>query len=123
VEEEDRFHGPGGEGWEVTPAADDPRLGWVVGEGVPAAAEAVAGEIERLLGGTTVRDRQTGVRRPACPADIGILFRSRESHREFERALERRGIPTYVYKGLGFFDAPETQDGVPLLRYLADPTA
>ena len=39
----------------------------------------------------------------------------------FEAALERRGVPTYVYKGLGFFDADEIQDAVALLRYLADP--
>jgi superfamily I DNA/RNA helicase len=50
-----------------------------------------------------------------------VLFRSRDSHREFEKALERRGVSTYVYKGLGFFDADEIQDGVALLRYLADP--
>ena len=30
-------------------------------------------------------------------------------------------MPTYVYKGLGFFDADEIQDAVALLRYLADP--
>ena len=42
-----------------------------------------------LLSSATVRDRLTGVRRPAKPADIGILFRSRESHCEFEAALER----------------------------------
>jgi ATP-dependent helicase/nuclease subunit A len=30
-------------------------------------------------------------------------------------------VPTYVYKGLGFFDADEVQDLVALLRYLADP--
>ena len=70
---------------------------------------------------STVRDRATGVRRAAQPADIAILFRSRDSHREFEAALERRGVSTYVYKGLGFFDADEIQDVVALLRYLADP--
>ena len=52
---------------------------------------------------------------------MAILFRSRDSHREFEQALERRGVPTYVYKGLGFFEADEIQDVVALLRYLADP--
>jgi ATP-dependent helicase/nuclease subunit A len=52
---------------------------------------------------------------------VAILFRSRDSHREFEAALDRLGVPTYVYKGLGFFDADEVQDAVALLRYLADP--
>jgi ATP-dependent exoDNAse (exonuclease V) beta subunit len=68
-----------------------------------------------------VRDRLNGLRRPAQPSDIAVLFRSRDSHREFEKALERRGVSTYVYKGLGFFDADEVQDVVSLLRYLAEP--
>jgi ATP-dependent helicase/nuclease subunit A len=98
-------------------------LGLVPGGTVAETAEATAGEIGRLLSSASVRDRHTGVRRQAKPADIAILFRSRESHREFEMALERRGIPTYVYKGLGFFDAPEIQDVVALLRFLAMPTS
>jgi ATP-dependent helicase/nuclease subunit A len=68
-----------------------------------------------------VRDRATGLGREAGAADIAILFRSRDSHRDFEAALDRRGVSTYVYKGLGFFDADEIQDAVALLRYLADP--
>ena len=68
-----------------------------------------------------MRDRVDRLERPALPADIAILFRSRDSHREYEKALERRGVATYVYKGLGFFDADEVQDAVALLRYLADP--
>jgi ATP-dependent helicase/nuclease subunit A len=93
----------------------------IVGETVQAAAEGVADEVVRLLSGTSVRDRTTGVRREARAADVAILFRSRDSHREFEASLDRRGVPTYVYKGLGFFDADEVQDAVALLRYLADP--
>jgi ATP-dependent helicase/nuclease subunit A len=96
-------------------------VGFIVGDTVHNAAERVSDEIVRLLSGTTVRDRATGVRRDARPADVAILFRSRDSHREFEGALDRRGVPTYVYKGLGFFDADEIQDAVVLLRYLADP--
>ena len=90
-------------------------------ESVTAAADRVADETVRLLAGETVRDRATGVVRATRPADIAILFRSRDSHRDFESALERRNIATYVYKGLGFFDADEVQDAVALLRYLADP--
>ena len=102
------------------PTPDSP-LGLIAADSVRANAERVAGEITRLLGGVTVRDRVTGVARGAQPADIAILFRSRDSHREFEGALDRAGIPTYVYKGLGFFDADEIQDAVAVLRYLADP--
>src|SRR4029079_11982872 len=31
------------------------------------------------------------------------------------------GVPTYVYKGLGFFDADEIKDTSALIRYLANP--
>ena len=101
----------------------DPALGLVVGETVQDAAEAVGDEIVRLLAHATVRDKTTGIVRQVKPADVAILFRSRESHREFEAALERRAVQTYVYKGLGFFEADEIQDAVALLRYLADPTS
>ena len=99
----------------------DAAVTFIVGETVQAAAERVAGEIVHLLSGATVRDRTTGVRREARAADVAILFRSRDSHREFEAALARLAVPTYVYKGLGFFEADEVQDAVAILRYLADP--
>jgi ATP-dependent helicase/nuclease subunit A len=98
-------------------------LGMIAGDSARATAERVADEIVRLLSGAIVRDRASGVRRDARPADIAILFRSRDSHRDFEAALDRRGVPTYVYKGLGFFDSDEIQDAVALLRYLADPSS
>ena len=88
------------------------------------AANRVADEIARLLSSNTVvRDPKTGVARAVRPADIAVLFRSRDSHREYESAIDRRGIPTYVYKGLGFFEADEIQDCLALLRYLAKPTS
>ena len=108
-------------GVRLEPDLDDYPVRFIVGDTVQAAANRVAGEIVRLLTGTTVRDRATGVCREARPSDVAILFRSRDSHRDFEAALDRRGVPTYVYKGLGFFEADETQDAVALLRYLADP--
>src|SRR4029450_6463885 len=88
----------------------DPSLGLVVGETVQDTAEAVGDEIVRLLANATVRDKTTGIVGQGNPADVAILFRSRESHREFEAALERRSVQTYVYKGLGFFEADEIQD-------------
>ena len=100
-----------------------PVLGIAAGESPEQCAAAVAAEIERLLREDVVRDKKTGIARAARPGDIAILFRSRTSHREFERELEQRGIPTYVYKGLGFFDADEIKDASALLRYLALPTS
>jgi ATP-dependent helicase/nuclease subunit A len=101
----------------------EPALGISVADDPDECAVAVAAEIERILRDDSVRDRQTGVARRARPGDIAILFRSRTSHREFERELERRAIPSYVYKGLGFFDADETKDVTALLRYLARPSS
>ncbi|MGE3956696.1 MAG: UvrD-helicase domain-containing protein [Vicinamibacterales bacterium] len=107
--------------WDQPEPADDERcLGLIVGATITDAAERVADEIARVIGHVTVRDRSRGTSRPAQAADVAILFRSRDTHREFERALARRGVSTYVYKGLGFFDADEVQDCVALLRFLAD---
>jgi ATP-dependent helicase/nuclease subunit A len=99
-------------------------VGFIAADTVEGAAERVAAEIVRLLDThAVIRDRQTGIARTATAGDVAILFRSRDSHREYETALERRGVPTYVYKGLGFFDADEIQDAIALLRFLADPTS
>jgi ATP-dependent helicase/nuclease subunit A len=91
---------------------------------IESAADGVAAEIAALLSsGADVRDRDTGIPRRVKPADIAVVFRSRDSHREYEAALDRRGVPTYVYKGLGFFEADEIQDAISLLRFLASPTS
>lgn len=101
---------------------DAAALGVITGDSDRAQAEAVAGEIARLLQErAAVRDRHSGVRRPIGPGDIGVLFRTRESHALFEAALAARGVPYYVYKGLGFFDAEEIKDVLALVSYLADP--
>jgi ATP-dependent exoDNAse (exonuclease V) beta subunit len=98
-------------------------LGLAVADEPEQCAAAVAEEIVRILREDDIRDRQTGVVRPARPGDIAILFRSRTSHREFQYALEQRGVPAYVYKGLGFFDADEIKDVSVLIRYLAEPSS
>ena len=97
-----------------------PVLGLIAQPSIDASAAAVADEIVRLLQTASVRDRDAGAR-PIRPDDIAILFRARAGHQYFEEALERRGVRTYVYKGLGFFDAPEVQDLQALLRFLARP--
>ena len=100
-----------------------PVLGLVAEDDAETCAAAAAEEIARILREESIRDRQTGVSRQARAGDVAILFRSRTSHREFQQALERRGIPAYVYKGLGFFDADEIKDVSALIRYLADPAS
>ncbi|HEY3257954.1 MAG TPA: UvrD-helicase domain-containing protein, partial [Gemmatimonadaceae bacterium] len=113
-QEEDRF--------PVDDAIGDESLGLISANSVEECADKTAGEIERLIStGTLIRDRASGLPRAIGPGDVAILFRSRESHREFEDALDRRGIAAYIYKGLGFFDAEEVKDVLALLWYLADP--
>ena len=97
-------------------------LGLITADSPDACADATAAEIARLLEeDTVVRDKATGIARRLTPSDVAVLFRTRDSHREYEEALERRGIGAYVYKGLGFFDADEIKDVLALLWYLADP--
>ncbi len=55
------------------------------------------------------------------PKDIAICFRSRTHYRVYEDALTQRGVPTYVYRGLGFYDSPEVRDIQAIIRYLANP--
>jgi len=107
----------------IDPTETATAVGLIAGASVSDAADRVADEVVRLVSGATVHDRTLGTRRRTRPADIAILFRSRDSHRAYEHALEKRGVATYVYKGLGFFEADEVQDVVAVLRYLADPTS
>ena len=96
-------------------------LGLIVADGLESCAATVAAEIDRVLQDGRVRAIGESGERPVRPRDIAILFRARESHREFDAALERRSIPAYVYKGLGFFDADEIKDVRALLRFLSNP--
>lgn len=105
-----------------TPCPDPEALGLVAAPTVADCAEVVGAEIRRLLDEkASVRDPATHELRSIAPRDVGILFRTKEGHQEFERALQRRSIPSYVYKGLGFFEADEIKDVLALLRYLASP--
>jgi ATP-dependent helicase/nuclease subunit A len=101
----------------------EPALGLLADADADTCAEQLASEVVRLLTHAEVRDRQTGLRRPARAGDIGILFRSRDGHQIIEAALAARRVPSYVYKGLGFFDADEIKDVVALLRYCAAPAS
>ncbi len=119
----DRFPVEAAEGGPHGLKADDAGspLGLVLGDSLEDSASRVAGEISGLLKAGTVRDQTTGVSRPVSPGDIAILFRSRETHRKFQAALEALEIPALVYKGLGFFDTDEVKDYRALLRFLAAP--
>jgi ATP-dependent exoDNAse (exonuclease V) beta subunit len=101
-----------------------PVLGLAVAETPEECAAAVADEIATILRSGTVRDKATGTCAPS----------ERRRHRHsVPVALEPSGVraraepaghPTYVYKGLGFFDADEIKDVVALSPLpLADPSS
>ena len=87
-------------------------VGVAVGTELSEVAAAVADEVVRVL---TEEGRR--------PKDVAILFRSRSSYRIYEQALVERGVPAYVYRGLGFFDSPEMRDIEALVHYLAEPAS
>ena len=113
---EDRF--------KIEPSTSDDHqlsLGLAIADEEGPCAVAVAKEIKRLLVDGKVRDKKSGEPRSVHADDVGILSRSRASHREFELALADQGIPAAVYKGRGFFEADESKDLLALIRFLADP--
>ncbi|HEY1711343.1 MAG TPA: UvrD-helicase domain-containing protein [Solirubrobacteraceae bacterium] len=56
-----------------------------------------------------------------APADIVVLMRATTDMRAYERALEHRGLPTYVIGGRGYWSHPQVVDLVAYLRTLANP--
>ena len=57
----------------------------------------------------------------AVPRDIVVLLRATADMRAYERALEERGVPTYVIGGRGYWSHPQVVDLVSYLRALANP--
>src|SRR6185312_15332824 len=56
-----------------------------------------------------------------APGDIVVLMRATTDMRAYERALEGRGLPTYVIGGRGYWSHPQVVDLVAYLRTLASP--
>ncbi len=57
----------------------------------------------------------------AAPREVVLLSRATTDLRVYERALEERGIPTYVIGGRGYWAHPQVIDVVAYLRALANP--
>ena len=57
----------------------------------------------------------------AAPRDVVVLARATTDLRAYERALEERGVPTYVIGGRGYWAHPQVVDLVAYLRALANP--
>ena len=57
----------------------------------------------------------------AAPRDVVVLSRASTDLRAYERALEQRGVPTYVIGGRGYWSHPQVLDMVAYLCALANP--
>jgi ATP-dependent helicase/nuclease subunit A len=56
-----------------------------------------------------------------APGEIVVLMRATTDMRAYERALERRGLPTYVIGGRGYWSHPQVVDLISYLRAIANP--
>ncbi len=56
-----------------------------------------------------------------APGEIVVLMRATTDMRAYERALEHRGLPTYVIGGRGYWSHPQVVDLLAYLRTLANP--
>ncbi len=83
-----------------------------------AEARALAARLERLLmpGFPPTHPQAT-----IAPRDVVLLTRATTDLRVYERALEDRGIPTYVIGGRGYWVHPQVIDMVSYLAALANP--
>ncbi len=104
------------------PPADDPRVELIVAD--KAAAWAVEGQASpwrlaeaRALAGRVIELVETGT----PPGDVVVLTRATTDLRTYERALEERGVPTYVIGGRGYWTHPQVIDLLAYLRALANP--
>ena len=57
----------------------------------------------------------------AAAGEVVVLLRATTDMRTYERALEERGVPTYVIGGRGYWSHPQVVDLVSYLRTLANP--
>ncbi|MEO0080634.1 MAG: 3'-5' exonuclease, partial [candidate division WOR-3 bacterium] len=60
--------------------------------------------------------------RPCRFSDIAILIRHRTNLPHLEQALRQAGIPFLILGGTGFYQEPEVQYAIQLLRFLVDPS-
>ncbi|WP_136591485.1 UvrD-helicase domain-containing protein [Salinigranum halophilum] len=84
-------------------------------------ARAVANRIASLLNEEVhIYDEESATLRAVEPEDIAILLRRRTHLDRYQRALHQCEVPFTVVSGRGFYDTPEIQALINLLRVLAD---
>ena len=85
-------------------------------------AEAVAGEIKKIVGSFEITDKETKKMRKASYRDIVILLRTTSGwDEEFKRILEKEGIPVYITSKTGYFSSNEIRTVMNFLRIMDNP--
>lgn len=86
-------------------------------------ATAIAGRIKELMdSGYQVLDKRTGAYRSVAYGDIAILLRSMKNWSSvLDDVLGREGIPYYAETAEGYFDVPEVETVLHLLRLIDNP--
>jgi len=85
-------------------------------------ADFIAGEIERLLGGTRFETMSGDAREEVKGfGDVAILYRLHQQCRPLKKALDQRGIPTQVAATRLLFEEPEVKPVVDFLEAVARP--
>ncbi len=86
-------------------------------------ARALAARIREMVRDETFTVRRGGDRQGERISyrDIAILFRTLRDLKLYERALEDQGVPCYVVKGGGYYQAREIVDLLDLLRIIRNP--
>ena len=83
-------------------------------------ARRVTAWIEALVwSGFVIED--DGRRRPVRYGDIAVLFRAAPPARFYEKEFAERGLPYETVKGKGFYEKPEIEDLVNLLKLIENP--
>src|SRR6202035_3717898 len=98
------------------PPAADPRVELLIAD--KGAAWALEGRASpwRLAEASALAARvQELVEAGTAPSQIVVLTRATTDLRSYERALEERGVPTYLIGGRGYWSHPQVVD---LLAYL-----
>jgi ATP-dependent exoDNAse (exonuclease V) beta subunit len=107
----------------LLPAAEDPRVELLIAEkGADWAIEGLAAPWRRAEA-RALAQRVGELLQMGCARarDIVVLTRASTDLRAYERALEERGIPTYLIGGRGYWSHPQVLDLVAYLRALANP--
>ncbi len=85
-------------------------------------AELVAARIRRMMREQKVTDKKTGRLREVRYSDIVILLRSFTKYADvFQETLEQKKIPVHASSKTGYFQTPEIQTVLSLLRILDNP--